>query len=265
MLAGEFLREASVALKDRGLLLAVTDASRDRWLHNRVLETFGAATIHRRDKQGAAYVARKTPNLKVRERDFRRRFTARVFGRELDIETRPGVFSHGELDEGALALSEVVCVRKDSRVLDLGCGSGALGIGAALSAPEGCAILVDSSARAVRTTRQNILRNHAGGNAMVLLACDLGSLSVESLDLVLANHPYYSDHRITELFTQESFRVLTPGGEFLLVTKAPQRPAEIIQAIFGRCEAVSRRGYTVIRAIKGSGTTRTERQGTGPY
>ena len=44
------------------------------------------------------------------------------------LSTRPGVFSHGELDEGTRALSEVAVVGEATRVADLGCGSGALGI-----------------------------------------------------------------------------------------------------------------------------------------
>jgi 16S rRNA (guanine1207-N2)-methyltransferase len=193
-------------------------------------------------------VARKTPGLKVRERDFTRRFPARIFGRDVELETRPGVFSHGELDDGTLALSEVANISETSRVLDLGCGCGAIGVGAALANPQGSAVLVDSGARAAQVARRNVERNGADRNAVVILACDLEGLRDGSFDAVLTNPPYFSDFRIAEAFVRDSHRVLAPGGEILLVTKAPQRPAEIIREVFGACEAVTRRGYQVLRA-----------------
>jgi 16S rRNA (guanine1207-N2)-methyltransferase len=248
MLAGELLREAQKALKKRGKLLAATDGARDKWLHGRILEIYGAATIHRRDAHGIAYVARTKEGHRTRERDFRRSFAARIFGRDLEAETRPGVFSHGQLDAGTLALSEVARIGESTRAVDLGCGSGLLGIAAALAAPQGRALLVDSSVRAVEVARRNAVRNGAGERCLVLLAHDLSSVREGTFDLVLANPPYFGDFRIVEQFARDARKVLVPGGELLLVTKSPAEPAEILRGIFGSCEEVPRRGYTVIRA-----------------
>lgn len=247
MLSAELVREASLALSPRGKLLAATDNPRDRWLGDRIREAFGAATIYRRSRRGTAYVARRQPGARPRERDFRRRFRARLFGREIELETRPGVFSHGELDEGTLALSEVASLRPDARVLDLGCGSGAVGIAAAAAAPRGCALLVDASPRAVEVAAANVRRNRVERNAAVLLAHDLSAVADASFDLVLANPPYYSDFRIARQFARDSFRVLREGGELFLVTKSPEMPEAIIAKVFGSSEGVSRRGYRVIR------------------
>ncbi|MBI4605629.1 MAG: methyltransferase [Planctomycetes bacterium] len=250
MLNAELVLEAHGALKDRGKVLAATDNPRDSWLHGRILDAFGSATIHGRGPLGTVYIARKRSDRPPRERSFARTFEARVFGRALRLETRPGVFSHGELDEGTLALSEVAPIEEGSRAVDLGCGSGALGIGAALAAPRGLAVLVDSNARAARVARANALANGAERNALILLAHDLASLREQAFDVVLANPPYFADHRITELFAWEARRVLAPGGKLHLVTKAPERPVAILEGIFGGCEAARRRSYAVITASK---------------
>ncbi len=247
MLAAELVGEAAAALKPRGKLLAATDNPRDRWLHKRIRETFGAATIHRRSRRGTVYVARKQPGWEWRPRDFRRTFRARVFGHEVEIETRPGIFSHGELDEGTLALTEVASLRPGCRLLDLGCGSGVVGIAAAL-ASGGRSLLVDSSVRAAQTSAANARRNGVEASAAVLLAHDLSPVADASVDLVLTNPPYYADYRIAHQFARDSFRTLRPGGEFLLVTKAPEMPETIIGRIFGRCERLSRRGYSILKA-----------------
>lgn len=264
MLVQELISEAHDALAPGGKLLAACDNPKDRWVRERILETFGSVTIHARGKQGLAYIARRRPGHEPRARDLRRAFRARLLGQELELETRPGVFSHGELDDGARALAEAARIREDSRVIDLGCGSGALGIAAALAAPRGKALLVDSQPRSVEAARANALRNGAG-NALVVLAEDLGSAAAGAFDLVLANPPYYADHRITEHFTSEAFRALATGGEVLVVTKAPQRSAEIARAIFGDCSAEERRGYSVVRAVKraSQGAGRPPARGSG--
>jgi len=79
---------------------------------------------------------------------------------------------------------------------------------------------------------------------------DLQAVREGSFDLALANPPYYSDHRITEHFARAALRLLAPGGELCLVTKAPERPGEILGILFGGFDAVARRGYAVLKARK---------------
>ncbi|HVR73720.1 MAG TPA: methyltransferase [Planctomycetota bacterium] len=251
MLTMELLTEAHTALRSRGKILVSIDSARDRWVRERVLELFGAATIHVRSRHGFAYIARKQSGAEARQRDFRRSFRATLFGRTIDLETRPGVFSHGELDEGTLALSELAApLTETSRVIDLGCGSGALGIAAALAAPRGVALLADSNARAVQSAAASVERNGASRNALVVMTHDFSAVRDRSFDLALANPPYFGDYRITELFASEAKRMLVPGGELCLVTKAAERPLEIIRGLLGAATAKERRGYTVIRARK---------------
>ncbi len=249
-LAGELIREAFEALKSRGKLLAATDNPKDRWLHERIRDVFGDATIYRRSKFGTIYVARKTPGRVPRARNFRQTFTGRLFGHTIELESRPGVFSHGRVDDGTLSLADVARIEPDSRVLDLGCGAGALGIAAALAAPRGFSVLVDSHTRAVECARANLERNRATANSLILLAHDLSGLKEGSVDVVLANPPYFGDYSILEHFTRESRRVLVPGGAYYCVTKTPERTEEIVRRYFGDCETTSRRSYSVLRCLK---------------
>ncbi len=248
-LAGELIREAFQALKERGKLLAATDNRRDRWLHDRIHDVFGDVTIYHRSRSGTVYVARRAPGREPRARDFRRRFTGRLFGHTIELESRPGVFSHGRVDDGTLSLADVARIEPGSRVLDLGCGSGALGTAAALTAHRGIAVLVDSHVRAVEAARANLARNGATANSLTLLAHDLSSLKSGSIDVVLANPPYFGDYAILEHFARESRRVLAPGGAYYCVTKTPDRSEEIVRRYFEDCETTPRRSYTVLRCV----------------
>lgn len=80
----------------------------------------------------------------------------------LHIETRPGVFSAKKLDAGSQLLlgrlAGYVAYKPPKRVVDLGCGTGVLGIAAATLYPETEFLLVDADARAVACARENVKR-----------------------------------------------------------------------------------------------------------
>ncbi|MEZ4334588.1 MAG: methyltransferase [Myxococcota bacterium] len=80
----------------------------------------------------------------------------------LELETLPGVFSAKRLDPGSELLLEafarVARATPPRRIVDLGCGTGVLGLVAATLLPEAEVLLVDADARAVACTRRNIER-----------------------------------------------------------------------------------------------------------
>ena len=246
-LTTDLLQECHRALRPRGKLVVAIDNSRDRWLHDRIIRLFGAATLERM-RRGSLYISRKT-TTRPRYRNFRRSFSACLFGKELTLDSIPGVFSHGELDEGTLALAETIAVDPGDNVLDLGCGGGAIGIAAAAASGTGYALLVDSSTRAIETAQQNI-RNNGVANANALLASDLAAVRPASFNVVLTNPPYYSDYRISAQFIREGQVVLRKGGLFALVTKSPEPHAALLLKAFPRVDQVERRGYTIFMATR---------------
>ncbi len=80
----------------------------------------------------------------------------------LSLETRPGVFSARKLDAGSNLLLErlarFVGYKPPKRIVDLGCGTGVLGLAAASLYPEAECLLVDADARAVACAQANIER-----------------------------------------------------------------------------------------------------------
>lgn len=246
------LHEAYASLSPRGKLYAAIDSRRDRWLGDNIKSLFGSVSRVHQTRQGQVYVARRTGGKSPRERDFSRSFTARLWGEELELETRPGVFSHGELDEGTLALSESTELVGGETVIDLGCGCGALGIAAARKMGSGRAILVDSNIRAVAQSRRNILATAMTGSCLSLVGADLGAVREGAVDRVLANPPYFGNFSISELFVREAHRVLRPGGSLHLVTRAPEENLELIHDHFATpdVEVGSRRGYSILAVVK---------------
>lgn len=79
---------------------------------------------------------------------------------------------------------------RPSRLLDLCCGGGAIGIAAAVYDPELSVVLADLSKDALALARENIAR-HAVGDRVTATHSDLFSgLAGEVFDLILCNPPY---------------------------------------------------------------------------
>ncbi|MGC9360196.1 MAG: methyltransferase, partial [Anaerolineae bacterium] len=122
-----------------------------------------------------------------------RAFEWEVAGRQHRAKTTAGVFSWEHLDPGTALLLEAVSIPADVRVLDLGCGWGAIGVHAAGQAHAGNVTLVDVNALAVRSAGETL---HANGieNARVVLGDGAKAAGPGPYDLVLSNPPFHRGH-----------------------------------------------------------------------
>ena len=89
----------------------------------------------------------------------RRTITVRLAGREVDVETAPGVFSPGHVDLGTRVLLRTLADEPlAGDVLDLGCGWGPIALAMALGSPVARVWAVDVNVRALDLLRGNAAR-----------------------------------------------------------------------------------------------------------
>jgi 16S rRNA (guanine1207-N2)-methyltransferase len=89
----------------------------------------------------------------------RREVSVDLFGRTVTAETANGVFAGEGLDRGtAVLLREVAPPTGSPRILDLGCGWGAISLGLALAVPGSSIDAVDVNDRALALCRDNAAR-----------------------------------------------------------------------------------------------------------
>lgn len=168
----------------------------------------------------------------------------------LSFVSRPGVFTYGRMDDGARALAEVAEINAGDRIVDLGCGTGTVGVIAGKAAgAHGSVTFVDSNVRAVVLADIN-----AGANGLaayqVVADASLESLPNRHFDVALANPPYYAQHGIAGLFIRHSKRLLKPGGRLYVVTKHADVVELMLREHFGHPSVFARRGYVVFKALK---------------
>lgn len=200
-----------------GRMMTATSDPDDQWLHGEMRKLFEKVTRRPLEK-GVLYLATKTAPLK-KVKNFECEFAFRDQGRLIKAVSRPGVFSHRSLDAGARALMNTMVVSEGSRVLDLGCGSGAVALAAACRASRVTVVALDSHARAVECTLKGARLNEFD-NVTTILNAEGEAPDAGTFDLVLGNPPYYSDYRIAEIFLQGARRALKPGGTVLMVAKS---------------------------------------------
>jgi 16S rRNA (guanine1207-N2)-methyltransferase len=219
-LSRDILQQALHQLARGGQLVAAVDNAHDTWLREQLAATGETVRVRPADGIDAiAYIVEKTRESH-KLRDFTCRFKFRDRERLLEAVSRPGVFAHRRIDPGARHLLNAVDVAPETRVLDIGCGSGCVAMGIAARDPSIHVHALDASARAVACTRLAADRN-ALENLTVALEAGGGVPEPGTYDLALANPPYYGDFRIAELFVEAARAALAPGGTLLVVTKQP--------------------------------------------
>jgi 16S rRNA (guanine1207-N2)-methyltransferase len=165
-----------------------------------------------------------------------------------------GVFAGGALDEGTRLLIEALDVRPHERVLDLGCGSGVVGIVVALLA-EGVQVwLSDADAGAVALARRNLELNGIT-NATVVLSDGYAALEELRFDLIASNPPVHVGRvpvqAIARNFIAGAPRHLAPRGRLFVVGPAFLPYEAWLAAHFARVARVlSTPRYRVLRAEK---------------
>ena len=180
-------------------------------------------------------------------------------GFDLRLQTQAGVFAHRELDEGSRLLIEAMRVSPTARVLDWGCGYGAIGIVAAKLAARGYVTLVDVDIRATRLTERNLELNGVD-NAEVVLGDGVHDLPAKTrFDVILSNPPTHSGREVLDDLVASAYKALRPRGQLYLVINRLLSLRREVEAVFGNTEAVARhKGFVVIRAVKVPRTHETD-------
>ncbi len=241
----EMLQEGYVRLVDGGRCVTATDKEEDQWLHAEMKKLFPKVTRRPFDR-GVLYLATK-PGPLAKRKNYDCEFAFRDRDRLLQAYSRPSVFAHRRIDLGARRLIDFMEITPGMKVLDLGCGSGTVGM-AALARAENVEVLaVDCNPRALQCTERGVEKNGLTGLTTSLDAMG-ETIPPEEFDLVLANPPYFSNYRIAELFLEIAKKSLKPRGKVVVVTKTPLWFEENMPAYFPRIEFTPVKDYVLVHA-----------------
>ena len=171
---------------------------------------------------------------------------------ELHFTTDAGVFSRGEVDFGTDVLLGALPENLYGRVLDLGCGWGAVGVTVGKKWP-GCAVVMsDVNQRALSLASQNARKN--GVTAQTVESNGLENVPGE-FDFVITNPPIRAGKQVIYGMFRDCAGKLRENGELYLVIRKQQgaeSALKYLKTIYDDVETVEKSGgFWVIRCKGG--------------
>ena len=177
-----------------------------------------------------------------------RQVTLRALGNLLAFTTDAGVFSRDGLDRGTEALLDAL-PELAGRVLDLGCGWGAVGVALAKRYPALEVVMTDMNQRAVALARRNLAAN---GVAAEVAQGDGFAAVTGEFDAIVTNPPIRAGKAVIYALFSRARDFLKPGGALYVVIRKQQgAPSALkyLREIYAEAEVIDRSGgFHVIRA-----------------
>ncbi|WP_409439583.1 methyltransferase [Psychromonas sp. GE-S-Ul-11] len=174
------------------------------------------------------------------------------------IHNHANVFSRNHLDIGGRYLMDNLPEGDFTKIVDLGCGNGVVGMAAAQAYPDAQITFIDESYMAVDSARINMLKNfeeERSDNTRFVVNNGLVGFKSRSYDLILCNPPFHQQHAITDHIAWSMFNdahfCLAINGELVIVGNRHLDYQDKLNRIFGNCELIAEnKKFVILRAIK---------------
>lgn len=174
-----------------------------------------------------------------------------VLDRQFHCVTDAGVFSRDGVDMGTRILLEAL-PEVQGRVLDLGCGWGAVGVVIGKKYPQSEIVMTDINLRAVETARKNLLQNGIK-NAETLQGDGFENVSGK-FDFILLNPPIRTGkENIYGMFSAARGYLSDAGALYIVIRKqqGAESAQKYLQTIYADVERLAReKGYWVLRCAR---------------
>jgi 16S rRNA G1207 methylase RsmC len=164
-------------------------------------------------------------------------------GVELKFETSAGVFSHRRIDTGTRIFLGLANIPEKGRILDLGCGWGAIGIFVAATHPGTYVVMTDINRRAVWLASENIKLNKV--KAEVRWGSLYEPVTNMEFDTILTNPPISAGRSLIVEAIDKAPEHLCDGGTLQLVvrtSKGGRTISRIMERAFGNVKEVGKKG-----------------------
>ncbi len=162
--------------------------------------------------------------------------------------TKPDLFSPKSLDQGTRLLLELIASKKYSRVLDWGCGWGAIALFAAKNSPDAKVTAIDSDIAAVQMTSENSSLNLLD-NIEVVASHGFDALEGSvKFDLILSNPPTHRGREVVEAMVRQAHDRLEVDGELAVVVESRISPwlKRTMASVFGNYKILKRGPKNVV-------------------
>ena len=171
--------------------------------------------------------------------------------REYSIYSNNGVFSKDKFDFGTRVLLENIDINNLSgKVLDLGCGTGVVGIILGTINKNISIDMVDINERALNLARENIKFNNIDNNIFV---SDVYSNVIEKYDYIITNPPIRAGKEVIRKFLLGGKKYLCDNGILYFVMRKDHGVKSMIKELeeVYKVEVVNKeKGFYIVKCVK---------------
>ena len=193
------------------------------------------------------YYYTSAPTSEHEERHFNHVFAGKV----LRFQTDAGVFSKQHIDPGSELLCKALPDDLSGRVLDMGCGWGAMTILTLAKCPACEITMADVNERALALAQENVAANRM--QAKAVLSDGFAGIEGE-FEAVITNPPIRAGKAVIYKMFEDAKAHLVPGGELYLVIRKQQgapSALKFLKELYSKAEVIERDGgYWIIRCVK---------------
>ncbi|MBI9098416.1 MAG: methyltransferase [Spirochaetaceae bacterium] len=135
-----------------------------------------------------------------------------------------GLFSSNDIDSGSKVLlksiAQQIPAENIKSVLDIGCGTGVIGISLKMANPDAMVTMCDRDALAVAFSKENAKLNSAG-HMVIENKLAMEGLENEQYDLLISNIPAKAGETVLQDFFKRSVNFISPEGRVAVVIVTP--------------------------------------------
>jgi 16S rRNA (guanine1207-N2)-methyltransferase len=177
-----------------------------------------------------------------------------VGGNTYSLKSDRGVFSKDSLDDGTrLLLETILQADLGTRLLDVGCGIGPIGLILAKADPKRHVDLSDVNLRALACAQANA-KTLGVASQVEIITSDVYTSISHLYDTIVSNPPIRAGKKVTYRIYDEAPSHLVDGGKLIIVIRRQQGADSVYQhllSLFNKVEILDRhKGYVIIAATK---------------
>ncbi|MEI0551119.1 methyltransferase [Brachyspira intermedia] len=168
---------------------------------------------------------------------------------DLKFNSSDKLFSPRNIDIGTLSMIDEVNFENESKILDLGCGYGFVGILAAKIIGGDKVVMCDIDPEAVEMSKHNAVLNDVL-NIDIIQSDGLKNIIDKDFSMILSNPPYHTDFSVAKHFIESGFYKLALNGKFIMVTKRLDWYKNKLSSVFGGVRVKEKNGYYIFISEK---------------
>lgn len=182
--------------------------------------------------------------------------TVKLDSFEILFSNNSNLFSRDKLDIGSRFFLEHIPRGNFTRILDLGCANGVIGIKAKMLNPEAHVVFSDESAMAIESAQTNYQKHFKDTAEFVWTNCFEGQPK-GTLDLVLCNPPFHQGTTVGDFIAlqmfQDAYDSLKVGGTLRVIGNTHLGYQVRLKKLFGNATIVdTNQKFLICEAVKKS-------------